>query len=43
MIITDYNQMSIKELEAINKFLKKEYVIEDGKITEVKNANEEKG
>lgn len=38
MIITDYNEMSINELEVINKVLHKEYVIENGKITKVENA-----
>lgn len=42
MIITDYNKMSINELEAINKALGKEYVIENGKITEVIDTNEKK-
>lgn len=41
MIITDYNKMSIKSLEVINKVLGKEYVIENGKITEVIRENEE--
>lgn len=35
MIVTDYNEMSITELEIINRVLKKEYVIEDGRIREV--------
>lgn len=42
MIITDYNKMSINELEAINKVLGKEYVVENGEITEVLDANEKK-
>ena len=32
MIITDFNEMSIEELKAINKVLCMEYVINDGKI-----------
>lgn len=42
MIIADYNKMSIAELEVINAVLWKEYVIEDGRITEVLDANEKK-
>lgn len=42
MIITDYNEMSIDELKAISKILRKEYIIEGGRITEVVNANERK-
>lgn len=42
MIITDYNKMSIAELEVINSVLGKEYVIEGGKITEVLDTNEKK-
>lgn len=40
MIITDYNKMSINELEAISQVFKKEYVIENGRITEVRDKNE---
>lgn len=40
MIITDYNKMSISELEVISATLEKEYTIEDGRITEVLDANE---
>lgn len=40
MIITDWNKMTIAELEIINKALKKEYVIENGYITEAINTNE---
>lgn len=40
MIITDYNEMSINELETINEVFRKEYVIENGKITEVRDKNE---
>lgn len=32
MIITDFNQMSLDELKAINNALCIEYVINDGKI-----------
>lgn len=35
MIITDYNEMSINELEVISKVLGKEYIIENGAITGV--------
>lgn len=35
MIITDYNKMSINELEVISRVLNKEYTIEDGGITRV--------
>lgn len=35
MIITDYNKMTLEELLAINIVLGKEYLIEDGKITNV--------
>lgn len=40
MIIIDYNKLTIIELKVINKILKKEYVIENGKITEVRDKNE---
>lgn len=33
MIITDYNKMTVEELETINKFCCKEYIIEGGRIT----------
>lgn len=33
MIITDFNEMSIEELSAINRVLQKEYIVENGKIT----------
>lgn len=42
MVVTDYNEMSIKELEIINAVLGREYVIEGGRITEVIDANEKK-
>lgn len=32
MVITDFNQMSLDELKAINKVLCMEYVINDGRI-----------
>ena len=32
MVITDFNQMSLDELKAINKVLYMEYVINDGRI-----------
>lgn len=35
MIITDPNKMSVVELQVINNMLGKEFVIEDGKITEI--------
>lgn len=35
MIITDYNSMTIEELDTINRVLGREYVIEDGRITKV--------
>lgn len=38
MIVTDYNKMSISELEAISMVLGKEYIIEDGEITKVEDA-----
>lgn len=41
MIITDYNQMSIIELEAISGYCGIKYVIEDGKITEAKDGDED--
>lgn len=37
MIIADYNKMSINELEIINRVLEKEFIIEDGKITEMRD------
>lgn len=40
MIITDFNKMSIDELEVANKTLGKEYVIEDGRITEARDKDE---
>lgn len=40
MIITDYNKLSINELEVISKVLNKEYVIENGAITEVNDKYE---
>lgn len=39
MIITDYNKMSINELEVLSKVLKKEFIIENGMITGVINRN----
>lgn len=33
MIVTDFNKMSIEELDAINRVCEKEYVIEGGRIT----------
>lgn len=42
MIITDYNKMSVRELEIISKALDKEYTIEDGVITKVGNKNGKK-
>ena len=36
MIITNYNEMTLEELEVINRAFGYEYVIEDGGITEVK-------
>ena len=36
MIITNYNEMTLEELEVINRAFGCEYVIEDGEITEVK-------
>lgn len=41
MIITDCNKLSINELETISKMLNKEYAIENGKITEVKDKKDE--
>ena len=45
MIITDFNEMSIEELKAINKVLYMEYVINDGKIIKTvdgrRNKNEQ--
>lgn len=41
MVITDFNEMSLQELTVINENLGLEYVIEDGKITEVVNGNVE--
>lgn len=41
MIITDYNSMTLDELEAINRVLHREFIVEDGKIKEVE-AREEK-
>lgn len=38
MIITDPNKMSLVELQVINNMLGKEFVIEDGKITEIVSA-----
>lgn len=38
MIITDYNKMTLEELLTISRVLGKEYVIEDGKITGIKNT-----
>lgn len=40
MIITDYNKMSLNELITIYKALRKEYTIEDGKITKVGDIDE---
>lgn len=42
MIITDYNEMSINELEVMNKVLNKEFTIENGKITGASDRYEEK-
>lgn len=42
MIITDFNKMTITELKAANRVLKKEFVIEDGRITKVLNKSHEK-
>ena len=39
MIITDYNKMTLEELEAINYALRIEFTIEDGKITEAEKEN----
>lgn len=39
MIITDYNKMTFEELETINKFCRKEYIIEGGRITAVEGGN----
>lgn len=41
MIITDYNSMTLDELETINRVLHREFIVEDGKIKEVE-AREEK-
>lgn len=38
MIITDYNQMQIIELEVIHNMLGREFIIEDGKITGIVGA-----
>ena len=36
MIITNFNEMTLEELEVINQNFGYEYIIEDGKITAVK-------
>lgn len=45
MVITDFNQMSLDELKAINKVLCMEYVINDGRIIKTidgrRNKNEQ--
>ena len=38
MIITDFNEMSLDELKAINNALCMEYVINDGKIIKAING-----
>lgn len=35
MIITDYNKMSVEELQIVNRVLHKEYVIAGGKVVGV--------
>lgn len=39
MIITDFNEMSLEELDIINKTCGKEYTVEDGRITAVEGGN----
>lgn len=40
MIFADYNKMTLEELEIISKALRREYIIEDGRITEASDVNE---
>ena len=38
MIITDYNLMSVEELQVINEILGIEYQINDGKIVSIERS-----
>lgn len=38
MIITDYNLMSVEELQVINEILDIEYQINDGKIVSIERS-----
>lgn len=39
MVITDFNEMSLEELDIINRTYGKEYTVEDGRITAVEGGN----
>lgn len=41
MITINYNDLSISELKSINRVLGIEYIIEDGRITKVRNKEDE--